>query len=211
MRSLYLIALFLVIVGCSPLRTSIHDEKYQWELTLHEVQTNLDDLRHDTNCFGAEIQIIDGRLKSFETALSLMKQQDIERQQAKIDQVAHQLASLERKWSAFEKKQDVSREGIENLSSHAKETNVALSQFKNRIEELETEILLQNRRLEALSKLKGNIENLAKTFGQKTYKVKPGDSLERIAKAHKTDVAALKQINQLQQDLIVIDQELKLP
>ncbi len=170
MKRVCLVFLFFVIVGCSPLRTSLHDEKYRWELSLHEVQTNLDDLRHDTNCFGAEIQIIDGRLKSFENALSSMKQQDIDRQQTKIDQVAHQLLTLERKWSAFEKKQDVSREGIDHLSSHAKETNMALSQFKNRIEELETEILLQNRRLETLVKLKGNIENLAKTFGQKPTK-----------------------------------------
>ena len=214
MRTLYLLLLSLVCVGCSPLRTSPHDERYQWELTIHEVQTNLDDLRHDTNCFGAEIQIIDGRIRSFENALASLKQQEIDRQQTQLEKNTLQLLALERKWAAFEKKQESGKEGIENLSTHAKETNMALAQFKNRIEELESEVLAQNRRLEALSKLKGNIENLTKVLrldSQKLYKVRPGDSLEKIAKIHKTDVATLKQINQLQQDLIVVDQELKLP
>jgi chromosome segregation ATPase len=214
MKTLVFLSFFLILAGCSPLRTSAHDEKYQWELTIHEVQTNLDDLRHDTNCFSTEIQILDGRMKSFENALASLKQQEIEKQQSRLDQLGHQLLSLERKWTAFEKKQDAGKEGMESLSSHAKETNMALSQFKNRIEELETEILSQNRRLEALSKLKTNIETLTKALkseGQKIYKVRPGDNLEKIAKIHKTDVSTLKQINQLQQDLIVVDQELKIP
>lgn len=214
MNIFILIPLFLGLAGCSPLRTSAHDEKHQWELTIHEVQTNLDDLRHDTNCFATEIQILDARIKCFENALASLKQQEIEKHQNRIDQIAQQLLSLERKWTAFEKRQDASKEGLESLSSHAKETNMALAQFKNRIEELETEILSQSRRLEALSKLKTNIETLTKALkseGQKVYKVRPGDSLEKIAKIHKTDVATLKQINQLQQDLIVVDQELKIP
>lgn len=208
------IPFILIFVGCSPLRTSPHDERYQWELTIHEVQTNLDDLRHDTNCFETEIQILDGRIKCFENALASLKQQEIEKQQNRIDQIAHQLAALERKWTSFEKKQDANREGMEHLSLHSKETNIALTQFKNRIEELETEVLSQNRRLEALSKLKANIETLTKALkadGQKIYKVRSGDTLEKIAKNNKTDVATLKQLNQLSQDLIVVDQELKIP
>src|SRR3989344_6054935 len=88
----------LVLAGCSPLRTSPHDEHHQWELTVHEVQTNLDDLRHDINCFQTELQILDGRIKYFENALTALKQQDLEKQQVKIDQISHQLHLLEKKW-----------------------------------------------------------------------------------------------------------------
>lgn len=200
------ILLSILLVGCSPLKTSPHDEKYQWELTLHEVQTNLDDLRHDTNCFETEIQILDGRIKCFENALAVLKQQDIEKQQTRIDQIAHQLQLLDRKWTAFEKKQDTAKENVEHLATHAKETGMALSQFKSRIVELESEILTQGRKLETIAKLK---EGLIKST--KVYKVRAGDSLEKIARAHKTDVPTLKQINHLQNDLIVVDQELNVP
>ncbi|HSX12833.1 MAG TPA: LysM peptidoglycan-binding domain-containing protein [Chlamydiales bacterium] len=195
-----------LLVGCSPLKTSPHDEKYQWELTLHEVQTNLDDLRHDTNCFATEIQILDGRIKCFENALASLKQQDIEKQQTRIDQIAHQLQLIDRKWTAFEKKQETAKENVESLSTHAKETGIALSQFKNRMMELETEILQQGRKLDTIAKLK---DGLIKST--KVYKVRPGDSLEKIAKTHKTDVSTLKLINHLQNDLIVVDQELNVP
>jgi chromosome segregation ATPase len=215
MKALYLFSFFSVLlVGCSPLKTSPHDERYRLELTIHEVQTNLDDLRHDTNCSQTEIQILDGRIKCFENALAALKQQEIEKQQSRLDQIAYQLQLLEKKWVAFEKKQEAGKEGLEHLSLHASETNMALTQFKGRIEELEREVISQNRRLEGLGKLKGNIENLAKALkneGPKIYKVRPGDSLEKIARAHKTDVSTLKQLNQLQQDLIVVDQELKVP
>lgn len=214
MKILILVPFFFAMVGCSPLKTSQHDEKYQWELTLHEVQTNLDDLRHDTNCFQAEIQILEGRIKCFENALASLKLNELEKHQARIDQIANQLQLLDKKWLSFEKKQDAGKESLEHLSKHANDTNTVLSQFKNRMEELEKEMGAQNRRLEALGKLKGNIEALTKAIkseGQKIYKVRPGDSLEKIAKAHKTDVATLKQLNQLQQDLIVVDQEIKIP
>jgi LysM repeat protein len=77
---------------------------------------------------------------------------------------------------------------------------------------METEVLAQNRKLDALSRLKGNIETLAKVLkSDKTYKVRSGDSLEKIAKMHQTDVATLKKLNDLANDRIVVDQELKLP
>ncbi len=211
-RSILILTLFFS--GCSPIKTSLHDEKYQWELTIHEVQTNLDDLRHDTNCVQTELQILEGRVKSFETALFSLKQQEIEKQQGRIEQLSHQLQQLEKKWSSFEKKEGANRDGWEQLSSHANETNMALSQFKERMEELEKEIISQNRRLESLVKIKGSLENLSKSLkadSPKTYKVRPGDTLEKIAKMHRVDVSSLKQINQLQSDLIVVDQELKIP
>ena len=43
------------------------------------------------------------------------------------------------------------------------------------------------------------------------YKVKAGDSLEKIAKANNTTVDKIKKINSMQQDLIVIGQEIKIP
>ncbi len=211
MRKVLLCAFILLgFSSCSPLRSSPNDEKHQLELTLHEVQTNLDDLRHDINCFQTELQILDGRIKYYENTLSSLKQHDIEKQQTRIDQISQQLQSLEKKWFSFEKGQQTDAKELQDLSSHANETTAALSQFKDRIGELEQEILTQNRRFDDLSKLKGSIETLAKA-NFKIYKVKPGDSLEKIARANKTAVEKIKKLNDLDQDLIVVGQELKIP
>lgn len=206
--------LSLVGVACSPLRTSPHDEKHRLELTMHEVQTNLDDVRHDINCFQTELQIIEGRIKYFENALASLKQQDIEKQQAKIDQISHQIQALEKKWSSWEKSSHNGKEEIDMLSKYASESNISLAQFKERIEELEQEILGQNRRIDALAKVKGNLDSLAKSLKtdiNKSYRVRSGDTLEKIAKEHKTTIDKIKKLNHLEQDLIVVGQELKIP
>ena len=67
--------------SCSPLKSSPKEEKHQLELTLHEVQTNLDDLRHDINCFQTELQIVDGKIKHQEKISSMIKNQYIEKYQ----------------------------------------------------------------------------------------------------------------------------------
>lgn len=208
------LTLSLIVTSCSPLKSSPNDEKHQLELTLHEVQTNLDDLRHDINCFQTELQILDGRIKYYENTLASLKQNDLEKHQAKIEQITLQIQTLERKWTSLEKIQQGDTKELQELSSHANETTAALSQFKDRIIELEQEIFSQNRRFDELAKLKGNIENLAKGLrGEsfKLYKVKSGDSLEKIARQHKTSVEQIKKINSLPQDLIVVGQELKIP
>lgn len=205
---------FLFLLGlhsCSPLRSSPNDEKHQLELTLHEVQTNLDDLKHDINCFQTELQILDGRIKYYENTLSSLKHQDLEKQQAKIDQILIQLQSLEKKWLSLEKSQKEGSSELAALSLHANETIAALSQFKNRIGEMEEEIETQNQQFEQLNKLKGEIEMLPKLKDFKLYRVRPGDSLEKIARLHKTAVDKIKKLNGLDQDLIVVGQQLKIP
>ncbi len=209
------LALLLIASACSPAKSSPNDEKHQLELTLHAVQTNLDDLRHDINCFQTELQILDGRIKYNENALAALKTQDLEKQQARLEQLNQQIQSFEKRWLAHEKSRDHASSELNHLTAHAQETSAALSQFKQRIEELEDQLVSGQRRFEELGKLKGNIENLAKSLRNsesfKIYKVKAGDSLEKIAKAHRTAVEKIKRLNNLEQDLIVVGQELKIP
>ncbi|HSW86612.1 MAG TPA: LysM peptidoglycan-binding domain-containing protein [Rhabdochlamydiaceae bacterium] len=205
--------LLFAFASCSPLRNSPHDEKHQWELKLHEVLTNLDDLKHDINCFQTEIQILEGRIKYYENALTELKQQDIEKHRNKIDQITQDLHALEIKWTSFEKIQSNANSDVQQLASHANETTTALSQFKCHLQEVEQDILSQNRRFEELAKLKGSLEALVKSFQPsfKIYRVRAGDSLEKIAASHHTKVDKIKKLNDLERDLIVVDQELKIP
>lgn len=215
LQFLTLASLLAAASGCSPLRSSPNAEGHQWELTLHEVQTNVDDIRHDVNCTQTEIQILEGRVKQYESALAALKQQDLEKRQAKIDALSQQLQTLEKKWAAIEKTKEKEVQELERLVSHANETAASLAQFKSRFQELEEEIVSQNRRFDDLSKVKNSIETLAKGMQEESlkgsYKVRAGDSLEKIARKHQTTVEQLKKLNRLDQDLIVVGQEIKIP
>ena len=210
-----ILAVLLISAACSPLKTSPNDERVQLELTVHELQTSFDDLRHDINCFQTELQILDGRIKYNENTLASLKSQELEKQQARIEQLVIEFQNLEKKWSAQEKNRERTAQDCHQLASHAHETTAALGQCKSRIEELEQQLVAGQRRFEELSKLKSNIELLAKSLSHqdlyRTYKVRLGDTLEKIAKSHKTEVGKIKQLNQLEQDLIMVGQELKIP
>ncbi len=204
-----------VLQACSPLKSSSKDEKHQMELTLHEMRTGLDDLRHDLHCFQTEINILEGKIKHNETTLSYLKQSQ---NQSQIDPLMDRVKTLEKKLDDLEKISLNKTSDIKKLRSHADEVTSAFTQYKSRIYELEKEILSQNRKFDEIAKFKVTLEQMTNTLRDnygvptfKTYKVKAGDSLEKIAKTYNTNVEELKKINSLDQDLIVIGQELKVP
>ena len=206
----------LIFSSCSPLRSSPSDGQHVFELNLHEVQTNLDDLRHDINCFQTELQILEGRIKSHESALASLRENELEKQQLAIDLIQKQLHAIEKSWNNHEKEQSSDTQKIKQLSTYANETTAALTQFKSRILEMEHEMLEQNRRFEELAKVKGSIENLSKALkngseSPKLYRVKQGDTLKKIAAAHDTTIEKIKEFNDLDKDMIVIGQQLKIP
>lgn len=211
-----LVSVLSFFASCSPMKSSPKEEKHQMELTLHEVQTNLDDLRHDLNCFHTEMQILDGKIKHQEDALQNLKQQHLEKIQTKLDNLSKQVSSTENKSNAFEAKHNASNTDITQLSVHANETTMALTQHKQKINELENLMLSQNQKLNGLAKIKTTLEDIVKTMKSEnlnyfTYKVKAKDTLEKIAKENNVTVEALKKLNNLENDLIVVDQDIKIP
>lgn len=202
----------LAIAGCSPLKSSPHEPKHQMELTLHEVQTNLDDVRHDLNSYQTEQQILESRINSQENALLEMKRQYLEKQLAKLENLLGQITALEEKINNLERAHQGTSNDMQNLVHHANETSAALTQYREKINEIEKSIHGQNQKFHEVAKLKSLIENLSNSSEDiATYRVKPGDSLEKIAKLHHTHVEAIKRLNHLKEDLIVIGQELKIP
>jgi LysM repeat protein len=204
----------LILIGCSPLKSSPQEEKHQLELTLHEVQTNLDDLRHDINCFQTELQIIDGKIKHQDSTSTMLKKQFIEKQEINISLLSEKAVFLEKKFKIFEETLFNISKDITQLSNHANSTSHALTQYRDRINELEKDIISHNKKIAEFAKIKHSLKSLTQALekSNKTnvYKVKSGDSLEKIAKENNISVNKIKKINNLDKDLIVIGQELEI-
>lgn len=213
MMNRFLLIASIFLSACAPLRTVPQDEKHQWELKVHELGARQEDLRHDINAFQTQLQILDSRIKYHENALSTLKQKDLEYQQKKLSEIASELKGLKDKWEKTHQGGEKSQELYQKLSFHANETTQALTQFRARLQELEEMLITQTRRFDEVAKIKKGVEELAKNFkvSYKTYRVRPGDSLEKIATLHKTKVDHIKALNALEKDLIVVGQELKIP
>lgn len=188
--------LAMLFPACTPLKSSPQEARL--ELKMRELQTNMDALKHDLSCYQTEVQMLDGRVKSYEHALA-MKSQDGSTQQ--FEQLKNQVQNLEKQLSSMAHSHQQGTQELEQLKLYAKETSLALSQFKARLLELEKDIQAQTRRD------KGNSEPLSK----KVIKVRSGDTLEKIARAHNTTIEQIKESNHLDQDLIMVGQELIIP
>ncbi len=90
------------------------------------------------------------------------------------------------------------------------------NQIVQSVSVLEKQIASQNERLNEVVKLKSAINSISKAIGTsgaggKSYQVRSGDTLEKIARKHNTSIDTLKRINGLTSNTIIVDQQLRLP
>jgi LysM repeat protein len=121
---------------------------------------------------------------------------------------------LEKKVSHLEKTLEKAAADLRTLSTSA-------NQALNKIQVLEQDLSSHEKRLEEVSKLKGTLTSISKAISQKpnsdapantkSYRVKAGDSLEKIARAHHTSADLIKKINNISNDKIIVGQELRIP
>ncbi len=199
------IAFLLLLTSCSHYISSLQDEKRQANIALDEMRIELADVKHTLKGYQVELNILEEKLKN----------QTAAKPDAKLKDVSGQLAALERKVAQLEKVQEKALADLRGLSGHANQTSSAFEQVRKKLFDIEQEIATQSHRLDEVGKLKGTLTSISKAMAQKpsskTHRVKPGETLEKIARLEGTSVDALKKLNHLQHDRIFVGQEIKLP
>jgi LysM repeat protein len=206
----FLFSLFLA--GCSSHLAVMQQDKHDTSIALDEIRIELADLKHSLNNTQVELQILDEQVKSQDQVLQKGKTASGSSNTLSDTKIA----ALEKKLNLVEKQQEKIFSEMKQLTLHANQTSSSLSQYKSKINDLENSIHDQNQRIEEVVQLKSTLQSLtmamknpASTSG--VYKVKPGDSLEKIAKSHQTSVDAIKKANNLTHNKILVGQELKIP
>ena len=164
---------------------------------LEEMRVDIDDLKYALKSTQVELNILDEKMRKQETSNTAVAKQS-----------AH---SLESKIAHLEKPQ-------EKAAADLRALNGSLSQALAKIQALEQQAGSQEKRLDDIAKLKETLTTISKAIGPRTsegskgatYRVKAGDSLEKIARNHRISVDHLKKLNHLTQDKIIVGQELKI-
>ncbi len=174
---------------------------------LDELRIAVDDLKYALKSTQVELNILDERVKK---QTSSKPKEDV----SALSLLTVQVNSLEKKVINLEKTLEKAANDLRTLSSTA---TTALT----KIQGVEDDLSSQEKRIDEVVKLKGTLTSISKAINArsspeptasstKTYRVKAGDSLEKIARANHVSVEVIKKINHLSNDKIVVGQELRL-
>jgi LysM repeat protein len=163
----------------------------------------------------AELRTFEDRFQNQEEIVDSLRKQTQEAIRNIHEAQNNQRKLWEAKWANQE---NATKEMALGLKSYASDSAAILEEYRKRILELEKIIEIQNRNIE---NLQVSLRSFLAAFHSKEaepvsasspqlYSVKAGDSLEKIARAHKTSIKKLKELNQLTGDHIIIGQKLRL-
>lgn len=188
-------------------------------------KNSLADLKHELSNHEAEIRIFENKLHNQESSLDQIRQQIVDDLEGQREYTRAMSINLEGKIDTLDKAVNGLMNDLRQLKNHANDSVNVLAQYKQKLIDVEKILEAQDQHISSLEvalhslidvwqareTATQEIANKQVINSSKTYKVQPGDSLEKIAKANKTTVKILRECNQLTSDLIVVGQVLKLP
>lgn len=185
---------------------------------MREMRAMLDDLRHEVGNHEIEIKTYDEKLRNIETIVDSFRQQSSDTAQAHKDALKDSSVSLESKINSLEATTKGLVADLKQFQSHTNETASTLAQYKHKLAELEKILEIQNQNLDSLQTALRSLTDALQvkssplaSSSAKTYKVAPGDSLEKIARKNLTTIQTIKELNGLTNDKIIVGQTLKMP
>lgn len=209
-------------IHASPKRYYIRQDKNGVNPAFEEIFNLIDDMKVVTNNHESELNMFQEKLTNQEVALDDLWKQINELTQGSKDRMRSVVEQLEMKFANLESSLNTYNDEFVSIKNDLHQ----ITQQKNKIHALEKMVEVQNQNVEHLqAALQALMDALqikdvsvlsddpyrALPLGA-IYQVKPGDSLEKIARKNNTTVSKLKEINHLNdKDLIIVGQKLRIP
>jgi LysM repeat protein len=207
-----LLSSLALLSGCSEQLMSMGGDRPQNTALINELRLELADVKHALHSTKVELQLLEEKHRNQDAVITSFKSNQGQNKTLKPDALSLQLSNVERRLAQLEKGIEKTSADLKQLTVHATQTNASLTQYRDRIQSIEG-------RVEEVVKLKSTLNSISQAIQKKsptsektseTYRVKSGDSLDKIAKSHSTTAENLKKINGLDSDRITVGQEIKL-
>lgn len=182
-------------------------------------------LRHEVKNHDTELRMLSARLSTQEELIDSLRDEirkaskeasetakgSSNNAQARLTDLEDKTSSLATEIAQLQKHSKAMADLLENYRD-------LLSKYQRKIDTLESSVDQQSKNSHHLEKSLGTLLDAvgepspsAASGPTDTYKVVSGDSLEKIARRHKTTIKALKELNGLDNDRIIIGQKIKVP
>lgn len=182
---------------------------------IRNLRENIDAMRHGQNNHEIEIKAFSEKFDNLETIIDSLRNQLRDSSRAHKDHISTSTIDLESKIANIEIVAKGAVADLRQLKEHANESSTVLSQYQQRLRDVEK---VSERQAQQINSLQAALKAVTEILGKdgddastKIYQVKSGDSLEKIANANQTSIRAIKELNNLSNDRIIINQKLKLP
>lgn len=192
--------------------------KEEMENTFREIRNHLRDTRHEIRNHEEEIRSFEAKLKNQDATVEGLREEMLALNKEEKKEMEQNLTL---KISSLELATKGLVSDCKQLKEHFNKTVQMIQTQEQKVIELNKMIEAQNENISNLEsalrsimeafQLRGESEKGSLGGVTKVYRVQSGDSLEKIAKQNQTSVQAIKEMNQLTNDRIIVGQKLQLP
>lgn len=184
--------------------------------TIHKITNNIGELRQRSHNLEIELNQVEQRCDNIESIVDTLRNQVADLTKAIKDQSDSSKVFIESRVGNLEHNTSRAFSDLQLVKNHVNDFSAVISQYKSQLQVLEQNSKQQNQNIENLQTALKILTEALQTSEEKDtfsdeYKVKAGDSLEKIAQTYGTTVKALKELNDLSSDRIKINQKLKIP
>ncbi len=188
----------IAVLMASPLIAAY--DRYQNQGS-RDLRASLDEIRHELSNHETMIQIFEQKFATQENIVESFGQQIEADQKSNKDLIQGKAANVDQRVLKLEALLQGMVEDMRQLRSQSSELEKQLNEQNNNTDHLKNAVG------SLMDALQANVPELE----GKMYQVKSEDTLGDIALRHHTSVKAIKEINQMKNDRILIGQKLKLP
>lgn len=195
---------------------------------IKEVRNSVESMKHAIRNQETEIRTFEEKLESLDSIIESIRDELSNTSMSHKEQLKGSTGAFESKLTSVETSIKGILADLKQFQAYTAESSAALLLYQKKITDLEKSVTLQNQNMDDMqaaiksltevlqikhsvpSKLSTN-SSLSTATAEGVYTVKDGDSLDKIARAHQTTIKALKELNNLTTDRIVVGKQLKIP